>query len=95
MSKEHDTFMDAIESVVGECKPSKEQVRVTSVAEKFYKKLRDGKVSMMVTKTMVMYIHSVLPELSLRQAADLNNTVHTLIKTVLSYLVEDGLIKED
>lgn len=93
MSERRNTFIDAIKDVVGEHKPSEEQIRVTDVAEKFYMNLRGGKVSMMVTKTMVMYIHSVLPELSIGQASELNCTVHTLIETVLSYLVEDGLIK--
>ena len=95
MGERRDTFMDAIKDIVGEHKPSEEQIKVTSTAEEFYMKLRDGKVNTMVTKTMAMYIRSVLPELSMQQASELNNTVHTLIMTVLSYLVEDGLIKEE
>ena len=94
MSKERGAYIDAIRKFVGKDGHTKEDVRLTNTAKKFYVNLRAGDIHKCVTKAMAVYIRTVLPELSMQQAMELTHTVHTLVQTVLTFLVEDGLIKE-
>jgi hypothetical protein len=94
MNDERKTLADAIKGVIGDKEPTKEMIALTDRTEKFYNQFHDGKVCDCVTKTMVLYTRTILPELSMRQAIELTATVHTMIKTVLSYFVEDGIIGE-
>lgn len=95
MSEERKAFIEALKKAVGDKTPTAEQERVTDAAQNFYFGMEDGKIVSHVTKTMVVYARAVLPELSTAQVRELTYTVHTIITTVLSYLVEAGLIKEE
>ena len=94
MSKEKDAFVEDLKKRIG-YDPTEETEQVTNVADKFYKNLRGGMIVKHVTATMIYYTQHVLPELSMQQTAELTATVHSIIGTVLTYLVEDGLIKEE
>jgi len=95
MEGKHKTFVDLIKDRVGEHAPTEKELKVGQMAEDFYINLRGGDTHKCVTKTMAMYTAKVLPELSMEKAMELCQTVHTLIATVLTYLVEDGIIKEE
>ena len=95
MSEERDAFLKALKDKVGNRTPTEEQVRVADIAQNYYRDMKGGKIVKHVTLTMLMYIHSALPDLSATEVKELVYTVHTLIETVLTYLVEDGTIKEE
>lgn len=88
-------FVNILEKRLAGHEPTQEQIMVTDTAQKFYINLCEGKVHKCVTHTMSLYIRNILPELSEERAKDLTLCVHTMIETVLTYLVEDGLIKEE
>ena len=94
MSKEKDAFIEDLKEQIG-YNPTEETKQVTDVAEKFYRNLRNGKIVKHLTTTLVLYTQQVLPELSMQQVMELTATVHSIMETVLTYLVEDGLIKEE
>lgn len=95
MTEGRDAFLKALKDKVGNNTPTEEQVRVTDIAKNYYVSIKGGEVVKHVTTTMLMYLHSVLPDLSAAEVKELIYTVHTIIETVLTYLVEDGLIKEE
>lgn len=95
MGEGREKFVDILEKRLAGLEPTQEQIAVTDAARKFYINLNEGKVHKCVSHTMLLYIHNILPELSEEQAKDLTICVHTLVETVLTYLVEDGLIKEE
>jgi hypothetical protein len=94
MSKEKDAFIKDLKERI-EYNPKEEDARKCEAAEKYYKSLRGGNIRRHVTTTMALYTSQVLPELSLEQVIELTDMVHNTIQTVLTYLVEDGLIKEE
>lgn len=94
MSKEREAYIDAIRKFTSG-NATEEDVKVTDASEKYYTNLRGGDIHKCVTKVMAIYTRTVLPELSVQQAMELSHTVHSLIQTVLTFLVEDGLIKEE
>ena len=95
MSKEREAYIDAMRELAREGGPTEEDVKVVNTTEKFYINLRNGIVYKCVTKAMKLYTQNVLPELSTQQVIELTHNVHSLIQTVLTFLVEDGLIKEE
>ncbi len=94
MSEEKDAFIEEIKARVTYM-PTEEDIRVGNIAEAFYENLRSGVIKKHVVQTIALYTRSVLPELSAAQTAELAEFMHTIIETVLTYLVEDGLIKEE
>ena len=96
MSKEKDAFIKVLEKLTSNVPAEKaeEAERVTNIAETYYANLCGGAVARHVTTTVSLYVREVLPELSLQQAIELTAVVHNIIQTVLTYLVEDGTIKE-
>ena len=99
MSEGKDAFIEVLKGLVNSKAPTAEQIeeakRVTDIAQNYYMNMRDGKIADHVTTTVILFAREVLPELSMTQVKELNHAVHTTIGTVLSYLVEDGLIKEE
>ena len=94
MSKEKDAFIDDIAKRVNRM-PTEEDFHKGEIAEAFYENLRGGDIKGHVTQTVALYTRSVLPKLSVTQVVELSQFMHTIIETVLTYLVEDGLIKEE
>ena len=94
MSKEKDAFIEDLAKRV-KYMPTEEEIRTGNIAGAFYENLRGGDIERHVTQTVALYTRSVLPELSVAQVAELAGLMHTIIETVLTYLVEDGLIKEE
>ena len=95
MSEGRKAFIDAITKLKGEGEATEEDVRVCNIVEKLYTNLNGGDVYKCVTEAMVLYIRNVLPELSEQQGIELTHNVHSLIQTVLTFLVEDGRLKEE
>lgn len=94
MSEERDAFIENLAKQIG-YNPTEKMAQQGEAAAKYYRSLRGGDVAKHVTQTVALYTKAVLPKLSLIQALELAGTVHTIIETVLTYLVEDGLIKEE
>jgi len=94
MSKEKDMFIEGLKKRIS-YNPTEDDTRKCDIAAVFYNNLRGGSVKRHVTTTMALYMRNVLPELSIEQAMELCEFLHNTIETVFTYLVEDGLIKED
>lgn len=94
MSDERNAFLKSMEKRI-DYNPTDEDIKLADTAEALYNNLHDGTVKHDLAQTLAPYIHQVLPELSIVQSVELIMTVHTLVITVLCYLIEDGLIKED
>ena len=94
MSEKKDAFIENLKKRIGYT-PKEEDFRKGEIAGAFYENLRGGNIKRHTTTTIALYTRSVLPELSIMQAMELSQFMHNIIETVLVYLVEDGLIKED
>ena len=94
MSEKKDAFIEGLKKSIG-YSPTKEEMHKGDIAGAFYENLRGGNVKRHTTATIALYTRSVLPELSIMQAMELAAFMHNIIETVLTYLVEDGLIKEE
>ena len=94
MSEKKDAFIASLKEQIG-YNPKMEDVYKGEIARRFYANLRGGNIKKHTTTTLGLYIQQVLPELSCQQVSELIATVHVIIETILTYLVEDGLIKED
>lgn len=95
MEKGTKTFEKALEELRVEREPSEVEPEFVAKTESLYNNLHSGAIRECVTYSVKLFAHSCLPELTPAQALELHVFVHTMIETTLSYLIEDGLIKEE